>query len=315
MNLFPMNAKAAKDKFAKLMEDPRYFAQEKIDGVRALVYINREGKVQVTTRGESVDNPGVPIDITHRIPKVGDWKNIPAPLLGSLHDCEITIEGFDSAQVAGIVSYKSTVPVPDNLVFNVFGCLGSGGKSHLNKYEWDRSNLVLTIAGMGLYPSWMKAVPIYDGEKAKYELLDRLWDEGKEGIMLKNKMGIYQPGKRPANNWYKVKKVDSIDAKIIGAEPPEQYYRDPATNTVDLSRYTKPWANGWFGAIKYELEDGTVGTVSGFDDEEKEDMSDGQHGIKPQYIGQWIELKYMEKTKDGKLRHPRFIRFRGEVEK
>lgn len=314
MNLFPMNAKAAKDKFGQLMEDDNYFAQEKIDGVRALVYISSTGKVEVTTRGESVDNPGVPIDISHRIPMIQNW-DIPKQILGSLHDCEITIDGYDSAQVAGIVSYKSSVDIPNNMRFNVFGVLGKAGKSCLNVVEYDRSMLALSMDNLGLYPEWMKSVQIYEGERSKYELLDHLWDQGKEGIMLKNKHGIYQPGKRPANNWYKVKKVDSVDAKIIGAEPPEQFYRDPVTQVVDLSRLTKPWERGWFGAVRYELDDGTIGTVAGFSDDEKIFMSDLSHGILPDYIGRWMELKYMEKTKDGKLRHPRFIRFKDEVEK
>lgn len=315
MNLFPMNAKAAKDKFGELMENNMYFAQEKIDGVRALLYISSAGKIEVTTRGESVDNPGVPIDITHRIPMIEDWNNIPVPLLGCLLDCEITIDGLDSSQIAGVVSYKSSVDIPKGMKFNVFGALGSSGKLHLKKYEWDRTQLALTMQFLELFPDWIKAVPIANSVREKYDLLDSLWSQGKEGIMLKNKTGLYQPGKRPANNWYKVKKVDSTDARIIGAEAPEQFYHDPDTNTFDLSRFTKPWERGWFGAVKYELEDGTVGTVAGFSDDEKQLMSDGKHGILPMYIGQWMELKYMEKTKEGRLRHPRFIKFRGEVEK
>jgi ATP-dependent DNA ligase len=133
--------------------------------------------------------------------------------------------------------------------------------------------------------------------------------------MLKNLDAIYYPDKRPSNVWYKVKKIDSVDAKIVGSEFPEKYYRDPKTRKEDRNRITKPWAMGWFGALVYQLEDGTTGTVSGFDDAEKMVMSDGKWSVKPEYVGRYMELKFMEKTKDKKLRHPRFIRLREEIEK
>ena len=132
--------------------------------------------------------------------------------------------------------------------------------------------------------------------------------------MLKHLNSLYIPGKKPANTWYKVKKVDSVDALIVGSCSPEKYYRDPETNKEDHNRITKLYQNEWFGALMYELEDGTRGTVSGFSDEERERMSEN-YQVKPCYMGRWVELKFMEKTRDGKLRHPRFIRLREEVEK
>ena len=108
MDIFPMGAKQAKDRFEDLMANDKYIAQEKIDGVRALVHIYRGGIIKITTRGASVDAPNIPIDITHRIPYIADWKPH-EELLGCIIDTEITIPGLDSAQVAGIVSYKSRV--------------------------------------------------------------------------------------------------------------------------------------------------------------------------------------------------------------
>lgn len=311
INLFPMNAKPAKDKFFQLMNDDLYIAQEKIDGVRALIYTNKVGRVSVTTRGESVSAPGVPIDITHRIPHVQDW--IPhSSLWGSVLDCEITIDGLDSALTAGVVTHKSTVKVPDGLRFNCFDIIGVGGKLIINTVQGDR----LTILGEAAeyFPEWVQTIPVAMGTDYKEDLLDKIWSVGKEGIMLKNTQAKYFPDKRPSNTWYKVKKVDTVDAKIVGSAPPEKYYRDQVTNAVDFGRLTKPYANGWFGALVYELEDGTQGTVSGFDDSEKAKMSH-IHEVKPEYIGRYMELKFMEKTKDGKLRHPRFIRLREIVEK
>lgn len=307
-----MNAKPAKDKFLNLMNDDNYLAQEKIDGVRALIYINKRGVAQVTTRGESVDNPGVPIDITHRIPCIKTW-DIPEVLHGSILDCEITIRNHDSSQIAGIISYKSTVHIPEGLVFNCFDMIAWGGKTQFDR-TYSMRDSTLRHYSM-LFPEWIVIMPLAWGYDDKSLLLESLWAEGKEGIMLKNLESKYQPGKRPSSTWYKVKKVDSVDAKIVGSAPPEVYYRDPVTNKSDSTRMTKPYQQGWFGALVYELEDGTQGTVSGFDDTEKGQMSDGHHRVKSHLIGRYMELKFMEKTKDGKLRHPRFIRLREEVEK
>lgn len=311
MDIFPMGAKQAKDKFELLMENDLYIAQEKIDGVRALIHLYKGGVVKVTTRGASVDAPDTPIDITHRIPYINDWQP-PNELLGCIIDTEITIPGLDSAQVAGIVSYKSQVEIPNGIQFNAFDIIAYDNKT---VFSWNQQQRLHGLSIKSRYfPEWLIPLPIYFGTEAKYDLLDEIFSCGKEGIMLKNLNSMYIPGKKPAHTWYKVKKVDSIDAKIVGSCSPEKYYRDPKTNEEDTTRLTKLYENGWFGAIIYELEDGTRGTVSGFSDEERAKMSEN-HQVKPCYLGRWMELKFMEKTKDGKLRHPRFIRLREEVEK
>lgn len=312
IKIFPMNAKAAKDKFATLMADSNYIGQEKIDGVRSLITILGPKGVTVTTRGASLDAPDTPIDISHRIPHLG--KYCPADeLFGCILDCEITIPGLDSSQIAGVVSYKSTVPIPEGLVFNVFDLIAYKGKTIYGYTQEDR--LALLSALQPFMAEWMVTLPIFVGTRAKYQALDEILERSGEGIMLKNLHAKYQPDKRPSNTWYKVKKIDSTDAKIVGSAPPEMYYKDPKTGEIDKNRLTKPSYMGWFGAIIYELEDGTQGTVAGFDDAEREKMSDGHHAVKPEYIGRYMELKFMEKTKDKKLRHPRFIRLREEVEK
>lgn len=310
-HIFPMNAKAAKDKFEELMYDDNYSAQEKIDGVRALIHISQEG-VKITTRGASVDSPDVPLDITHRIPCLEGWE--PAEeLQNCIFDSEITIKGLDSSQIAGIVSYKSQVPIPEGLKFNVFDIINVNNTAIfiLNQNARDK-----TLRNKeSFFPSFMKTLPIAYGTVEKQRMFSDVISRGGEGIMLKNLKATYAPGKRPSNTWYKVKKIDSTDAKIVGSEPPERFYKDPKTAKIDFSRETKPWELGWFGAIVYELEDGTRGTVSGFTDTEKEEMSDGYHRVKRELIGKYIELKFMEKTKKGRLRHPRFIRIREEIEK
>lgn len=310
---FPMNAKPAKDRFSGLMENDDYIAQEKIDGVRAVVKINSVGAVTVTTRGQSVSAPGVPIDITHRLPCLEKYR-VHRMLYSSIIDSEITIKGLDSAQTAGIISHKSRVPVPDGLMFNAFDLLYHDGTCLFEVPQISRIKILMSLEDY-IPIEFMSILPYSAGTKDKYELLENLWDAGLEGIMLKNIHGYYYPDKRPTGIWFKVKKVDSIDAMIVGSEPPETLYQDPKTGKYDENRMTKPYEKGWFGALIYELEDGSRGTVAGFTDSDKAQMSDGKCNVKGEYVGRWMELKYMEKTREGNLRHPRFIRLRNEIEK
>lgn len=307
-----MNAKPAKAKFEKLMDSDDYVIQEKIDGVRALVHINTVGAITVTTRGESVSAPGVPIDITHRLPILGSW--IPPRVLhNTVLDTEITIEGLNSAQTAGIISYKSCVDIPQGMKFSVFDLPIVQGNELFEKAQIRRLMMLDKVSDW-LPPQIFEVLPFYRNEE-KWDVFNSIIFEGKEGIMLKNIHGWYYPGKRPTGVWYKEKKVDSIDAIITGCEPPEKYYKDPKTNKIDEDRYTKPYWKGWFGALTYILEDGSTGTVAGFTDGEKEMLSDGNHGIKTEYIGRFMELKFMERTGEGNLRHARFIRLREKIEK
>jgi ATP-dependent DNA ligase len=90
---------------------------------------------------------------------------------------------------------------------------------------------------------FMVKVPYAISEEAKRGLLAEELESGREGIVLKNlqasyQFGTFQRDAKPANNWYKVKKKDTIDVKITGSEPPEQYYRDPVTGVYDLGRFT-----------------------------------------------------------------------------
>ena len=57
-----------------------------------------------------------------------------------------------------------------------------------------------------------------------YERVGIALDSGEEGMVIKKKTGIYEPGKRPDTN-LKAKKVDFADAIIIGfEEPTKEYY-------------------------------------------------------------------------------------------
>lgn len=164
-----------------------------------------------------------------------------------------------------------------------------------------------------------------------YEEIGTALANGEEGMVIKKISGVYEPGKRPMSN-YKAKKVDFIDAVIIGFEPPTKEYYGKELDSWDFNispdedemRYqgkykilvdmgknvipvTKPWYYKWYnsrikigayddkGAITY------IGTIhSGISDEMKKDMTENPG----KYLNKVCSIQCMELDREGHtIRH------------
>jgi ATP-dependent DNA ligase len=299
----------------KLIEDDSYFGQEKIDGVRGILQFLEDGEMVITTRGSTKADPTIPIDISHRLPHFTKYKI--RSLAGTVLDGELYEPSMTSAEVAGILNYRSMVPVPDTIVFRVFDFLFYRHEAIYNLTNIRRDDMLRKLVDhLPFIP--VEYVPHVETGPRKEALLYALLAKGMEGMVFKNKASLYQFGThkraaKPAHTWYKYKKKDTVDVIITGSILPDKHYTDPVTRTIDISRHTKPWVKGWFGSIEFRDGD-NVGSCSGITDELREMLSDGNHGIKEEYIGRVMEVEFMERTSDGNLRHPRFVRIREELE-
>ena len=138
---------------------------------------------------------------------------------------------------------------------------------------------------------------------------------GEEGMVIKVKDGIYEPDKRPLT-MLKAKKVDFIDAIIIGfEEPTKEYYGKEIQNwnywiqneNGQSIAVTKPYYMGWHNSrIKIGAYDnkGTlveIGTIhSGISDEMKEDMTNNPN----KYLNKVCSIQCMElDKKEHTIRH------------
>ena len=138
---------------------------------------------------------------------------------------------------------------------------------------------------------------------------------GEEGMVIKVKDGIYEPDKRPLT-MLKAKKVDFIDAVIIGfEEPTKEYYGKEIQNwnywiqneNGQPVAVTKPYYMGWHNSrIKIGAYDnkGTlveIGTIhSGISDEMKEDMTNNPN----KYLNKVCSIQCMElDKKEHTIRH------------
>ena len=133
-------------------------------------------------------------------------------------------------------------------VTEVMGCLpakaierqnGARGKIHYYIHDilmYDGVNLVAEKVSNELrYKILEKIFYLHNLDKYDFLELAEVWSDdlyervgsalsaGEEGMVLKKKDGIYEPDKRPSTN-LKAKKVDFIDAVIIGFEEPTREY-------------------------------------------------------------------------------------------
>lgn len=157
---------------------------------------------------------------------------------------------------------------------------------------------------------------------------------GEEGMVIKKKDALYEPGKRP-QTMLKAKQVDNIDAVIIGFKDPEilykgkeienwQYWVDEFGNPVPVGLHygnprfepvTKHYYYDWKNAIEIGAYDSSgqlksIGTIaSGLTDFIREDMS-----LHPDnYLHKVVEIQCMSLDKTAKtIRHGFFISIRND---
>lgn len=321
---WPMGCKKIKgqDEYERLINNPKYVAQRKLDGVRCILQAEGlGGEMKFTTRGASLSDPTTTLDITHRLSHLsGLSKYLP---FGVTLDGELYSGGrHTSAKIAGMVNYRSTVRVDRHILFYAFDILTFGGVDITNLPWYARMAYLDKVKAMA-NPDYIRFLPVAKTPEEKHNMYLTELSCDCEGIVLKNVNAIYKTAEgrtlKPTNTWYKMKKQDTSDVIITGSEPPSMYYKDPDTGKEDTSRLTKPYVRGWFGSITftYTTDNGQIvtGACSGITDEKKEILSDGKHGINKEYIGRKMEVGYMEASKEGVLRHPRFIRIIPEGEK
>lgn len=124
-------------------------------------------------------------------------------------------------------------------------------------------------------------------------------EEGHEGLVVKDPQGIYKRGKK--SGWWKLKPENEADGVVVG-----------------LNWGTPGLANeGKVIGFEVLLESGRVVSANNISQALMEEFTaacdtDTYHlaGINP-YEGWACQIKYMEETPDGSLRHPSFDKWRG----
>lgn len=180
------------------------------------------------------------------------------------------------------------------LMFIAFDCLSAQGKDLMDLPDVLRRgagellvDLLKTLgAPIMLTPRWTDVEP---GDVDA--LMDAVVEAGGEGLMVKNRLSRYYPGKR-SDAWLKMKAVATADVVIMGYKPGENGF------------------TGLVGAVEFGQYKGGVlvarSRCSGMDMAMRQEFTENGNA----YIGQVMEIKYFGTVGDGSFRHPNFLRLR-----
>jgi len=348
----PMVCKEFSDKYVSKF-DGIPVAQEKLDGHRAICVVTDEGN-RFFSRRISKKTEWM-AENTDCVPHLRDKQGLP---IGTILDGELVHPlGFSSTQsVTGSLPENAIKFQMENgwIEYHVFDILQLGSDNYEQMDYIFRASMLqqcnifnnvniyiedtLGAVADKLYAERNLDVVCVDSFKM---LLERMWEVGKEGLIIKDGKSKYEQGKR-SSKWLKLKEVIDYDVIICGFQEPTREYdgktlgdkgywdywedsrgvkfekRMTVKEAVNLSPVTKPYAKGWIGAIEFgllrkfgeygDVELVKIGEAKGISDADQEYIK--QH--REQLIGTVITIKAQGviNSATNSLRHPRLSRFR-----
>ncbi len=162
---------------------------------------------------------------------------------------------------------------PRDLRFTAFATNGMG-------HGWGDARYWLRLAGIDT-PGQVRYIGQTDEELLEYAR--DLWD-GAEGVVLKEAM---------CDGWYKLKREETADLVVMDLKPGDEFgkYSDTTGSII---------GGRWDGTQLVE-----VACVSGMDDDLRRQLGRGD-------VGRVFECRYQYVGAGGRLRHPRFVRWRDD---
>lgn len=327
------------DSQLKACDDGTWFAQLKKDGALYMYVKGLGGENYLFGRTVS-KKTGLLTEKSANIPHIiNAFHDIPngTIILGEIYYPGKTSK--DCVSIMGCLPPKARerqVGTYGFIHYYVYDCLGYNGTSLLKYDNWTRYQVLQSI--------WKKHINDKNGMNDFLELAAAVDTEiyasigqalaaGEEGMVVKKKTALYEPGKRP-QTMLKAKQVDHIDAVIIGFKDPVIEYTGKEIETwqywvngYDGSHLpigfhygediavpvTKHHYYGWKNAIEigaYDSEGNlhSIGTIaSGLTDFMREDMT-----IHPnEYLNKVVEIQCMMKdNKAQTIRHGFFLQIR-----
>lgn len=321
MEIDPMKAKDLKERIDWMAPDPfkniekeylndKWVLEPKLDGARFRLFLGKESNSANTGRRSSVT-----FAYTERSQNFPHLRDLAIPeLAGTILDGELmppknslpTKNGeMTQGSLNSVMSLVSTDPATaksvqaehGKAIFVVFDVLAVKGEDVTDRPLTERRKMLEMI--MEALHSREPAIQISLQLEASKENIQKALDAGMEGVMLKRKDSKYVPGGRPPT-WQKVKKMSTGDFYIIGSVPGK------GSNT------------GKVGSLKvaYRGADGKdvyVADVAGFDEATRTMLTDPETGeVKKEFLGKVLEVMGQGRTKNNRIRHPHFVRWRDD---
>lgn len=209
-------------------------------------------------------------------------------LLGLPHgerlDGEVTMGHFQDLMKT--MGKTDGVELAKDAIYNIFDIQNT-------ELSFEDRLKLLSLIKVTIETKGLKHVRVIDGfiienEEELKTFYEKQLADGEEGAMIKILSAPYEMKRSKA--WQKLKPEHTEDIEIIDFEEGRGKYV------------------GELGAFICKLndKDETVRVGSGLDDDQREELWNRREEL----VGTFIEVKYQEKTRDGSLRFPVFMRFR-----
>lgn len=297
--------------------NPEYVAELKIDGCH---YFNHAGRILSTQVSKRTGNL---VDKTENFPHLVE-AFMQANLGLAVLDGEVYYpddhKSYGATKITGCTGPEAVrrQELQGWISYMVFDIIRDPSGNWLFNYPWHkrREMLEAIMTKLSKHCEYYELIPVRRNRKKQF--YQQVLKDGKEGIVLKHVHGLYIPGKRPMGNWIKLKVSESDDVVIMGFDPPVKEYSGTDYDTWPYwdengEPVSKNYYHGLIGSIafgKYDKDGELVymGACTGITDEMRKEFTQNQD----QYIGKVMEIKFMEKTVDGRYRHPNFVRIHND---
>lgn len=288
----------------RYFSDPDWIYERKLDGVRAVVVHGPEG-VRLYSRNER--------PITNTYPELAEALTARMPE-GAVADGEIVAFEGDQTSFArlqarlGLTDRRRALATGVEVYLYLFDLLMVDGADITGLPLRERKRLLRERVDFG-DPIRFSEHRNADGEEYLREACAKGW----EGLIAKRAGSRYRPGRR-TDDWLKFKCVREQELVVGG-------YTDPAGSRIGFGALLVGYYQA--GQLRYA---GKVGT--GFDEralralrrrfdelgEERSPFAErigerGVHWLRPELVAQ---VGFTEWTRDGRLRHPRFLGLRDD---
>jgi len=248
--------------------------EPKLDGWRFLFEKTAGGEIRSYAGRNGSNRTGQPAAIERELATF--------LLSGTIVDAEVVVRGNGgvSTDVATVLAH----PRAGKLTAYVFDVIQLAGQDMRGMILEDRRERLLDMLHGNQSPD-VQAMPYVDPSREFY----RDWLElGFEGVVFKRLDSRYRSGIR-SHDWLKLKPQQTLEARVVGFKPGESSFA------------------GMVGAVEFEiLESGVRSRASGMTMHVRQDMTDHPE----RWLGSVIEVRHHGISKDGKPRHPQFMRIR-----
>ena len=266
----PMKAEVMPPDF----EPTCHIAEVKYDGHRHLVHVDYDGNVDAWSG--NCKNALRKMDAELQ-DEIRSWR--PGIYDGELH-LELNETSSDVAKLEN----------RNRLTYTIFDILAIYTPGSLNyftglqiSFEDRRQQLFHCAPGTYVRTNLQYIKHVNDNQDIQ-EYCEAIWEQGGEGLIIKDRNGTYEPGKR-RKHFLKVKSEKSIEMIIIHYEPP----------VIDTE----------FGIVFVQKNDLTTSV-------KVPNLKLREQFLTTDFTGRSVIIEYQGLTPHAKLRHPRFDRFTDE---